>query len=184
MSREKSMMNSRSSSRADQSIIDSNMNRSSSKADIRKSSMLSNNDRKQSYNGQMLDNLDDRKQSSMSSYDDDSNYYTQTSSYSSSYQKTNINGQETESSSFNEQHYDSRDDDGNNKSNRKSINHGNSSRRNSASNNGFSRRESRKSSSGPLPLWLSPAEESDCEKAVRRSSTVSSKKSISKVYIA
>ena len=38
----------------------------------------------------------------------DSNYYSKSSSYSSSYQKTNINGEENESSGYDEQHYDSR----------------------------------------------------------------------------
>ena len=40
--------------------------------------------------------------------DQNSNYYSKSSSYSSSYQKTNINGEENESSAYDEQHYDSR----------------------------------------------------------------------------
>ena len=57
--------------------------------------------------------MNSRKSSAMSckksSSDNDSNYYSKSSSYSSSYQKTNINGEENQSSSYNEQHYDSRD---------------------------------------------------------------------------
>merc|ERR1719322_1446651 len=126
--------------------------------------------------------------------DNDSNYYSKSSSYSSSYQKTSINGQDQESSSYNEHHYDSRDGD----SYSKGINNFNQdfgSKKSSLAANGSStemerrlerqRRESSRKSSGPMPLWLSPADEEEAGQAsVLRRSSQSSKKSISKVYIA
>ena len=36
----------------------------------------------------------------------------------------------------------------------------------------------------PLPLWLSPSEETDSDITVSRRSSQSSKKSVSKIYIA
>merc|ERR1712029_177435 len=69
--------------------------------------------RRSSSRQMMGDSMDSRKSSENSSRksDNDSNYYSKSSSYSSSYQKTSINGQDQESSSYNEHHYDSRDGD-------------------------------------------------------------------------
>merc|ERR1712111_272126 len=156
--------------------------------------------RKSSYNGQMVDSrksskwmtngqkmddsVDSRKSSANSSRksDNDSNYYSKSSSYSSSYQKTSINGQDQESSSYNEHHYDSRDGDSyNNGINNFHQDFGFASRKSSLAANGSStemerrlerqRRESSRKSSGPMPLWLSPADEEEAGQAsvLRRS---------------
>ena len=62
--------------------------------------------------GQLVDTSTEARKvngrSSKKSSADNDNYYSKSSSFSSSYQKTNINGQEDESSSYNEHHYDSR----------------------------------------------------------------------------
>ena len=71
--------------------------------------------RRQSSNHQLRDSREmsqNEHSSVMSSKkslsDQNSNYYSKSSSFSSSHQKTNINGEENESSAYDEQHYDSR----------------------------------------------------------------------------
>ena len=126
----------------------------SSGYDSRKSSLMNNQIQESSYNNQMIDSnrkasytynnllFDNNEDDEFinGGYDmDNGNGYTKSSSYSASYQKTSVNGKANESSSFNEQHYDSRDG---------RITHGSSSSRKSslANDKRQSRRESRKSS--------------------------------------
>lgn len=130
--------------------------------------------------------LDTRRSSNVGTFQDSSSgsqrssldngtSFTQSSASYSSYKQTNINGKESSSSSHYEQHSDSRDR--------------NSSASTTAANmlERQRRESSRKSSlAGPMPLWLSPADEEINQSLMRKASTISSssRKSVSKIYIA
>merc|ERR1719323_172569 len=61
------------------------------------------------YNNLLFDSNDQDTDHDLKALNNNSNGYTKSSSYSASYQKTSVNGKASESSSYNEQHYDSRD---------------------------------------------------------------------------